>query len=274
MRVMQQDYPESWNGCIDRLAGTAILDVAGFEQSVAISPVELTGLYFPWLALLKQAAGANADRTLAALAGIPAGGKSTLAAMLAHVAQALLPPDELMIVGMDGWHFPNAVLDARTTRDEAGNTIPLRHRKGGPESYDIVSLRRALERLKDPTASISLPIYDRRLHEPRPAALPITPATRIVIVEGNYVLGGVDGVPDWDPVAALLNPKFFVECDPGVARERMLARHLRGGSTPKQAVARYVGNDRLNATIIESTAVHADWRIQIDPPALRKKINA
>jgi pantothenate kinase len=184
------------------------------------------------------------------------------------VTRALMPPDELLIVGMDGWHYPNAILDVRTTRDENGSPIPLRRRKGGPESYDIESLRRALEQLKDQAASVSLPVYDRRLHEPRPAALSITPATRIVIVEGNYVLGGVESVPEWNAVAALLHPKLLVECEPALARERMLARHQRGGSTPQEASARYEHNDRLNTDIIAKTAAHADYWIKINPPSL------
>src|SRR5262245_27891878 len=106
-------YPESWAGQIDRLMGAITLEVAGFEVAVRITHTELTNLYFPLLALLKETADAQSHRTLAALAGIPACGKTTLAATLQYLARALMPPDELLIVGMDGWHYPNSILDAR-----------------------------------------------------------------------------------------------------------------------------------------------------------------
>ncbi len=55
---------------------------------------------------------------MAGLGGIPGSGKSTFAAALALVAGRIWPAGWLAVVGMDGWHYPNAVLDKKTIIDE------------------------------------------------------------------------------------------------------------------------------------------------------------
>jgi len=274
-------HPDAWSSHISQLLGPVALEVAGYATTIEITEPQLKQVYFPLLAVLAGFTRPGSEperpppgfadhsgaRTLAGLAGIPGSGKSTFAAVLAHAARHLLPPDVLAVVGMDGWHFPNAVLDQRTTRDAAGRVAPLRQRKGGPESFDVLAMAAALRKLATAEAPVSLPVYDRRVHDPVEDALTVSPATRIVLVEGNYLLGNG---PPWNGVSALLRPKLLLECDPDLARERIIARHVRGGLTPELAAAKYEANDRLNTEAVLGATSRADLCIRLEPePALR-----
>ena len=256
----------NWLNRLAELTGTVTLDVAGFTTPVAISADAVEHVYLPILALLDNPGGSR--RTLAGLAGIPGSGKSTFVAVLTHLANRLLGEGAFAAVGIDGWHLPNAILDQRTTLDEQGRPIPLRRRKGGPESFDVPALATAIRQLADPNHTVRLPVYDRRLHDPRPDGITITPRTRIVLVEGNYLL---DETPPWDAVSALLAPRFLLTCDPASARQRVIDRHIRGGCTPADAERKYNENDGLNTATVLSRAEQANWIVDLEPkPFLRK----
>jgi pantothenate kinase len=195
-------FPPSWTDLTRDLAGPVTLDIAGYAIAIEITADQLARVYLPLLASLTEST-ADGRRVLAGLAGIPGGGKSCFAAALAHVAQRVLPADCFMVVGMDGWHWPNAVLDQRTTLDTAGKPIPLRRRKGGPESYDVAALIAALRELRTADRPVRLPVYDRQRHDPVSDVLTVPPETRIVLLEGNYLL---NSMPPWDQVGALLEP--------------------------------------------------------------------
>ena len=199
-------------------------------------------------------------RLIAGLAGIPGGGKSTFAALLLRVADLILGAGQLAVIGLDGWHYPNAVLDARTVADEYG-TRPLRSRKGGPESFDTQALAQALDRLAHEPGPVKLPAYDRRLHEAVADALAIEPSARILVLEGNFVLSPQG---QWAEVSRRMNPKLFLICEPAQARARVIARHIRGGCTPEQAAAKFESNDRLNTAAALLTAANADRIIAVN----------
>ena len=254
-------FPSSW---LDRLQGWPMrltVDVAGFAVTAEVSREQLTRVYLPVLNLLQNALG-DRRRIVAALAGEPGSGKSTFVAILSRLADVLLGMSRLVAVGMDGWHWPNAILDARTTTDEAGRAIPLRQRKGSPESFDVASMVAAIRQLQSADSVVALPVYDRRLHEPVPSGLIVGPGTTIVLIEGNYLL---DRSSPWSEVSTLLHPKLYLDAEPKIARDRVLARHIRGGISPEEAQHKYAINDRLNAQMVHATKAHAQYIIQLEP---------
>jgi pantothenate kinase len=255
--------PATWSKHISSLIGPISLNVAGFDVGVELTADQLVGVYFPLLSKLHETA--RSGRVLAGLAGVGSGGKSVFTATLAYIANAILPRDEFIAIGMDGWHWPNQILDALTTHGKQGEIIPLRQRKGGPESYDVDGLLMVLRQLQRGDQPVSIQVYDRQRHDPIPDALTITPQARIVLIEGNYLLGGIEGQPEWDQVASLLHPKLFLECDLAVAHERMIERHIRGGATPEEAERKYAQNDQINAEIIRRSAARANYIIQLAP---------
>lgn len=261
-------YPQAWSRQVTALAGSVSLNVAGYETTIEITKDQLVRVYFPLLAMLDELHQTSKCRVIAALAGIPGSGKSTLAAALTHIAHAVLQPKRLLVVGMDGWHLPNAVLDRRTITDHAGNQIPLRQRKGCPQSFDADALAEAVKQLHQPEHIVRLPIYDRQRHHPIPEALIVEPETPIVLIEGNYLL--CSSLP-WDKTSLQLSPKLFLECDNETARQRVIARHIRGGSTPQQAEHKYQTNDRINAEFILISSSPSDISIRLEPPELMQR---
>jgi len=257
--------PSSWLERIGVLACPVTLDVAGYATRVDITAAQIEHVYLPLLALLEDRA--TDGRVVAGLAGVPGSGKSTFAGALAYVADRVLGPGRFAVVGMDGWHYPNAILDQLTTTDAAGKPVSLRERKGAPDSFDVAALAEALQRLRETDGAVRLPVYDRRRHDPVPDGLQVTPEARMVLVEGNFLLGDT---PPWDAVSSRLDPKLLLASEPALARERVIARHIRGGCTPGEADAKYANNDRLNAEIVQAAAGRADFIVQIEPhPTIR-----
>lgn len=177
---------------------------------------------------LAALAAARGGRVIAALAGPPAAGKSTLAAA---VAQRL--GGACAVLGMDGFHYDDAVLAARGRLD----------RKGAPDTFDVGGLRATLARLRaNDEAEVAVPVFDRGLEISRAGAAIIPRATPVVLVEGNWLLLAAE---PW----AGLRP-FFDLTALIVADEATLARRLtaRWATLPAaEARAKVERNDLPNA---------------------------
>lgn len=256
--MSSRDYPVEWHQYVDHLAGRVQLDIAGFSVHSEITRGLITRVYLPLLWHLHRS---SSRRLLAGLTGIPGSGKSTFAAMLQHVADAVLAHGDLVVIGMDGWHYTNDELARRSARDEAGDVISLRQRKGGPESFDVDALANALRRVRDAEQDIALPVYDRRRHDPVADGVAVPASARIVLVEGNYML---NRTPPWDRVSGQLDVRLYLVCDESLARQRVIDRHIRGGLTADEAHEKFEKNDRLNTRIVLNTLNHADLIIRLD----------
>ncbi|HSK58699.1 MAG TPA: nucleoside/nucleotide kinase family protein, partial [Actinomycetospora sp.] len=82
------------------------------------------------IAHLLAAAHADGRRRVLGIAGGPGAGTSTLAASLAG--------PEVAVVGMDGWHLANSVLDR----------LGRRERKGAPDTFDAAGYVAFLSRAR------------------------------------------------------------------------------------------------------------------------------
>jgi pantothenate kinase len=71
------------------------------------------------------------QREIVAVAGPPGSGKSAFAAVLTAVLDALAGEKLAALVGLDGWHFPNAYLDSHTIRRVPQSSPPARGLPGG-----------------------------------------------------------------------------------------------------------------------------------------------
>ncbi|MFD0981758.1 sugar transporter [Tropicimonas aquimaris] len=175
-------------------------------------------------------------RSLIAIAGPPASGKSTLAARLTdrlnqHGAAAVLVP-------MDGFHLDNALLTARG----------LLHRKGAPETFDGEGFVHAIRRLrKEP--QVILPTFDRERDISIAGAVEIGPQDRIAVVEGNYLCFAES---PWDKLAPLWDFSCFLKVGEDVLLERLIRRWLDHGLPPDAAEARARSNDLANASRINA----------------------
>ncbi|MXU66442.1 nucleoside/nucleotide kinase family protein [Rhodobacteraceae bacterium KN286] len=179
---------------------------------------------------------AGAQRTIVAIAGAPGSGKSTLAARLG--AQL---GDAVAVVPMDGFHYDNALLERHG----------LIGRKGAPDTFDAAGFVHLVRRLKA-EPRVAYPTFDRAADLSRAAAAEVTEATRLVLVEGNYLL--LRARP-WSALADLWDFSVMVSVPVPVLRQRLLARWAAHGLAPDAAQARAEGNDLPNArTVIDGSA--------------------
>jgi pantothenate kinase len=191
----------------------------------------------PTVEHLLAAARADGRRRLLGIVGGPGAGKSTLAASLAGPGVA--------VVGMDGWHLADSVLDR----------LGLRERKGAPDTFDAAGYVAFLDRVRSREATVWAPEFRREIEEPIAGALEVPPDALVVVTEGNYLLAED---PPWDGIRALLDEAWFVAPDEDVRRARLIARHERHGRSHAEAVARADGSDAANARAIAATAHRAD----------------
>ncbi len=104
-----------------------------------------------------------------------------------------------------------------------------------------------------------MPVFDRTLDLARAGARVISPAHRVVLVEGNYLL--LDQ-PPWDALAPHFDRTLFLSVDRAELRRRLVDRWLALGLDPAAATARAEGNDLPNAEVVASSVRPADfvWR--------------
>ncbi|NMD55309.1 MULTISPECIES: nucleoside/nucleotide kinase family protein [Tsukamurella] len=185
-------------------------------------------------------------RALLGIAGAPASGKSTLAERLVEALGA-----DAVLVPMDGFHLDDAVLRRHGSWE----------RKGAIDTFDDAGYAELLHRLRAAGGTVYAPCFDRGLEASIAGAIEVGPDVPLVVTEGNYLLADSGA---WPRARAALDEVWFLRIDPGLRRERLIARHMRFGRDPEDARARADGSDQRNAVLIEATAVHADRIIHGD----------
>jgi len=179
------------------------------------------------LAHLIRAKATGPGRFIAALAGPPGAGKSTLAAALVQALGL-----GARAVPMDGFHYDDAVLAARG----------LRSRKGAPETFDAAGFIHLMRRLHAED-EVAIPIFDRAMELSRAAADVVTAADRLLVVEGNYLL--LDESP-WTDLAPLFDLTVWLDLPLAVLDRRLVDRWAHFGRDPVEARAWIDGNDMPN----------------------------
>ena len=238
------------------------LDVAGHPVEAHISRRELWRFYLPVCQAARLLAERRRGRVLVGVAGSGASGKSVFARLLQEafnrgLADAVGPA---ALCPLDGFHYPNAYLDAHFTARLDGTRVPMREMKGALETFDAEAFARCLERLVS-EPSVSLPRYDRRIHDSVPDGIRIGPAERVVFVEGNFLLLDTGS---WARAAGLLDLSLFLAQPLAAVQQAMIARHMLGGRSRPDAVAHFENVDRPNFFRCMESAGRADLVVRRD----------
>lgn len=179
------------------------------------------------------AASEGRKRFIAAIAGPPASGKSTLVEDLKRLIDREAGAGCAAIFPMDGFHFDDAVLEARGHRA----------RKGAPFTFDVAGFAATLQRIRGDEEEVAVPIFDRSLELARAGAGIIEQRHRIVLTEGNYLL--LEEAP-WSGLRRLYDLSILLAVPETMLRERLMQRWLSHGKTRQQAIAWIESNDMPN----------------------------
>ena len=208
----------------------------------------------PATQLLALLAAHPTRRVVVGIVGLPGSGKSTIAHQLADAVNAQAGAGTVQALGMDGFHLSRAALA------QMPDPAAALARRGAPWTFDpaglaarITSLRQAS--LAPGAAPVLWPAFDHGVGDPQEDAVAIGPATRLVLVEGLYLLHRDHG---WN-LHGLLDVCWYLDVPMEVAMQRLVARHQAAwGFTVAQAEARLALNDRLNADTVAGTRERAD----------------
>ena len=177
----------------------------------------------------------SSERVLIGIIGKPGAGKSTLSKFL----MAKLPKEFVTVVPMDGYHLSNKVLKDLKCAD----------RKGAPDTFDVAGFISLVKRIRtEQTQNIYYPIFDRAIEESIAAQGVVTSVTKVVIIEGNYLLHDDGG---WEVCNDLLDESWMVDVDDDKRISRLISRHIAYGKDPEAAKAWAKGTDEVNAKLIE-----------------------
>lgn len=262
-----------WLRRVAPLFRDGFLVLAGQRTPVQVPHEQLWNYYVPFARWLMAQARSGPGRFLVGISGIPGSGKSVMAEILRIILTPMLGAERgagrAVVVGLDGWHFPNAYLLSHFVKDQAGNDMPLKTFKGAEFTFDAAKGKTSFAALKQqPTATLSLPAYDRQKHDPVDDAVRITADDRLVLIEGNYLL--LDH-GDWAGMADLFDLRVFINMDAAAGaalKEALIARHIRGGRTREDAKRHYERVDARNARVIQATMDRADVVIEKASPQL------
>jgi len=209
-----------------------------------------------WTDIMSRLDGGSSVVTVG-ICGAPGAGKSYMATALKRAL--VLQGVKTMVIPMDGFHLSSTQLAQ----------LGLTQRKGAPDTFDVAGFVSLLDRItnRHPSDVIFAPEYDRTIHEPVAARVRIGPETRVVLVEGNFLL--LDR-PGWRDVGPHLSISWFLDVPAIIREDRLVQRHMDAGRSYDEAVAWVHDVDRPNADMLHRIQVPATFTTRgVFPPKFK-----
>ena len=185
------------------------------------------------------------NRYFIALSGPPASGKSTISEKL--VKDLTLKGHNSSILQMDGFHYDDQILKQKS----------LLLKKGAPETFDVMGFLNFLFRLQNEN-EVAIPIFDRSLELSRSSAVIISKETRVVIVEGNYILLKTH---PWRELHKFFNSTIMINTKHEILEKRLIER-WRSFNIPEEEIKQKVfENDLPNGVNVYKNSTLADFNL-------------
>lgn len=208
----------------------------------------------------------TSKRLLIAIAGIPGSGKTTLASTVSTRLNSLHKTESpacastpiAAFIPLDGYHLSRAQLSALPDPSTA------HARRGAAFTFDSAAYLSLVRCLRAPilpeTKTIYAPSFDHAVKDPVADDIPVAPTVKVCLFEGNYVALDED---QWKEAGELMDEIWFVDVDESVARQRLVARHVKAGicNDEREAVKRADENDLVNGRQITSGVWRVDERV-------------
>eukprot|EP01119_Soliformovum_irregulare_P007194 TRINITY_DN19591_c0_g1_i1.p1 TRINITY_DN19591_c0_g1~~TRINITY_DN19591_c0_g1_i1.p1 ORF type:complete len:270 (+),score=44.05 TRINITY_DN19591_c0_g1_i1:6-815(+) len=192
----------------------------------------------------------DSTRSIVGIAAPAGSGKTVFSELLKLCINAAMGSEVCSIMGMDAYHRLNEDLERNG----------LKSQKGAPITFDAEAFVSDLERIKT-QRDLFLPVYDRKLHDPRPNAVHLASQCRVVIVEGLFILYDQ---PPFDKVSQKLDLSIYLEIDPTECQRRVVERKVLGGRSREDAVAHYQNIDHSNHLLIEKGKHRANLILHLE----------
>ena len=185
------------------------------------------------------------NRYFIALSGPPASGKSTISEKL--LKDLTLKGHNSSILQMDGFHYDDQILKQKS----------LLLKKGAPETFDVMGFLNFLFRLQNEN-EVAIPIFDRSLELSRSSAVIISKETRVVIVEGNYILLRTH---PWRELHKFFNSTIMINTKHEILEKRLIER-WRSFNIPEEEIKQKVfENDLPNGVNVYKNSILADFNL-------------
>ncbi len=218
-------------------------------ETIRLTPQDALSRLVPHI--LDMESKADGKRIAIGMAGGPGTGKSTLAAELVTILNAV-KPGSAALVPMDGFHMKHAKIEAMGATD----------RKGAPHTFEGAAFVSFLHHLKHATEAVSGPGYSRKIEDTVDDAFTIQPDVRVLVVEGNYLLL-TEG--PWAGVKALLDYAVFVHVPREIVQARLMKRHGEEGLFSEERNKAHIArNDLPNYDLVEGSRERADVVFEMD----------
>ena len=186
------------------------------------------------------------NRYFIALSGPPASGKSTISERF--ISDLNAKGYQSSVLQMDGFHYDDQILKDKN----------LLLKKGAPETFDVMGFLNFIYRLQRED-EVAIPIFDRSLELSRSSAVIISKNTKIILVEGNYIL--LNSHP-WKELHKFFNSTIMINCEEKVLEQRLIERWKNYHLTNEEIENKVYKNDLPNGVNVLKNSITPDYNLE------------
>jgi pantothenate kinase len=130
-------------------------------------------------------------------------------------------------------------------------------KKGAPETFDVMGFLNFLSRIQIED-EVVVPIFDRSLELSRSSAMIIPKETKVIIVEGNYIL--LKNHP-WSELHKFFNSTIMITSKHEVLEKRLVERWRSFNISEEEIKQKVYENDLPNGVNVYKNSIQANYKL-------------